>query len=97
MLEREFQSLIIKELKIRLPGCIILKNDPSYKQGIPDLIVLWEDRWAALECKRFETSSHRPNQEYYVNLMDDMSFASFIYPENKNEVLDKLERFAKFA
>lgn len=95
MLERDFQAAVIKELKVRLPGCIILKNDPSYKQGIPDLIILYEDRWATLECKRSRRSPHQPNQDHYVELMDDMSFSSFLYPENKQEVLDDLERFFK--
>lgn len=95
MLERDFQPDVIKELKVRLPGCIILKNDSSYKQGIPDLIVLWEDRWATLECKKSRKSVHRPNQDYYVELMNQMSFSSFLYPENKQEVLDDLERFFK--
>lgn len=95
MLEREFQSAVIKELKVRLPGCIILKNDASYKQGIPDLMVLWGDRWATLECKKSRKSAHQPNQDYYVELMDQMSFSSFLYPENKQEVLNDLERFFK--
>lgn len=95
MLERDFQASVIKELKVRLPGCIILKNDPSYKQGIPDLIVLYNDQWATLECKKDRKSSHQPNQDYYVELMDEMSFSSFLYPENKQEVLDDLERFFK--
>lgn len=95
MLERDFQAEVIKELKDRLPGCIILKNDPSYKQGIPDLIVLYEDRWGTLECKKSRKSPHQPNQDYYVNMMDEMSFSSFLYPENKQEVLDDLERFLK--
>ena len=91
MLERDFQASVIKELKVRLPGCIILKNDSSYKQGIPDLIVLWEDRWATLECKKSRKSAHQPNQDYYVNLLGDMSFAKFIYPENEEEILDELQ------
>lgn len=95
MLERDFQAAVIKELKDRFPGCIVLKNDPSYKQGIPDLIVLWKDMWATLECKKNRRAPHQPNQDYYVNLMDDMSFSSFLYPENKQEVLDDLERFFK--
>ena len=69
-----------------------MKNDSSYIQGIPDLIVLFEDKWAALEVKKSRTASHRPNQEYYVEKMDDMSFASFIYPENKEAVLDELQQ-----
>ena len=95
MLERDFQASVIKELKVRFPGCIILKNDSSYMQGIPDLIVLWEDRWAALECKKSRRSAHQPNQDYYVDLMNEMSFSSFLYPENQQEVLDDLERFFK--
>lgn len=95
MNERDFQPLIIKELKSRLPGCIVLKNDSSYKQGVPDLIVLWNDRWATLECKKFKTARHQANQDYYVNLMNELSFSSFIYPENRQEVLDDLEYFMK--
>lgn len=94
-LEKFFQRQVISELKDRFPGCIILKNDPSYKQGVPDLIVLYEDQWATLECKKDRKASHQPNQDYYVDLMDNMSFSSFIYPENKQEVLDDLERFFK--
>lgn len=92
MRENKFQKSVIDELKERFPGCIILKNDPSYCQGIPDLIILWEDRWATLECKRSEDAPHQPNQDYYVEKMDEMSFSAFIYPENRQEVLDDLER-----
>ena len=91
-LERDFQAKLIKDLKNIFKGCIVLKNDPSYIQGIPDLIILFEDKWAALEVKKSRTASHRPNQEYYVDLMDGMSFASFIYPENKEEILYELQQ-----
>ena len=91
-LERDFQSRLIKELKQIFKGCIIMKNDSSYIQGIPDLLILYRDKWAALEVKKSATASHRPNQEYYVELMDEMSYASFIYPENKEEVLYELQQ-----
>lgn len=91
-LERDFQAKLIMELKARFPGCMVLKNDSSYIQGIPDLLILHKDRWATLECKRSTTASHRPNQEYYVGLMDEMSFSRFICPENKEEVLHELEQ-----
>ena len=90
-LERDFQAKLIMELKVRFQGCMVLKNDSSYIQGIPDLLVLYKDRWATLECKRSTTASHRPNQEYYVDLMDEMSFSRFICPENKDEVLNELQ------
>lgn len=90
--ENEFQSDLIKELKKKFPGCMVLKNDSSYCQGIPDWLVLYNDRWAMLECKRSSEASHRPNQDYYVEKLDGMSFASFIYPENKEEVLNELQQ-----
>ena len=91
-LERDFQAKLIKELKQIFTGCIVMKNDSSYIQGIPDLIILYRDKWAALEVKKSEDAPHRPNQEYYVELMDEMSYASFIYPENKEEVLYELQQ-----
>lgn len=68
-----------------------MKNDPNYIQGIPDLIILYEDKWASLEVKRDSTATQRPNQEYYVELMNMMSFSRFIFPENKEEVLNELQ------
>ena len=96
MLENEFQSKLIKEIKHRFPGCIVLKNDPTYIQGIPDLIILHNDKWGALECKKNSKASKRPNQEYYIGIMNQISFARFIYPENKDEVLcDREHHFIK--
>lgn len=92
MLERDFQAQLIKELRVLFPGCIIMKNDANYIQGIPDLLVLYKDKWASLECKKNKKASRQPNQEYYVKLMNDMSYSSFIYPENKKEVLDELQQ-----
>lgn len=92
MRENAYQSKLIKTIKERFPGSIILKNDASYKQGIPDLTVLCGDRWATLEVKQSKTSKHRPNQDYYVKKMNAMSFSSFIFPENEQEVLDAMER-----
>lgn len=92
MKENEFQSQLIKDVKNLLPGCYILKNDPNYIQGFPDLLILYKDKWAALECKRSENASRRPNQEFYISSLRDMSYASFVYPENREEVLNELER-----
>jgi hypothetical protein len=90
--ESRFQSDLIKELEDLFPGCIILKNDANYIQGIPDLLILYHDKWAALECKRNLFESYQPNQEYYIELLDDMSFASMICPENREAVLYELQR-----
>ena len=91
-LERDFQAKLIKEIKQIFKGCIVMKNDSSYIQGIPDLLILYRDKWAALEVKKSATAHHQPNQEYYVELMDEMSYASFVYPENKEEVLYELQQ-----
>ena len=89
--ESAFQAKLIKELKKRFDGCVILKNDAGYLQGFCDLLILFGERWAALECKASAVSMHRPNQDYYVNKLNNMSFAKFIYPENKEEILDELQ------
>lgn len=95
-LENKFQSELKKEISSIFPGCIITKMDSGDIQGIPDLLILYEDKWAALECKRNKKSSKQPNQEYYVNMMNNMSYSNFIYPENKDEVLTELrEKFKK--
>lgn len=90
MLEKTFQSKLIKDIKKRFKGCIVLKTDPTYIQGLPDILILYKNKWAALEVKRSLKAKHQPNQDYYVKLMNKMSFARFISPEVKEEVLNEL-------
>lgn len=90
--ERDFQGSLIKEIQERLPNSIIMKNDANYKQGIPDLVVYNGSHWGMLECKKSAHESFQPNQKYYLDILDGMSFARAIYPENKEEVLDDLQR-----
>lgn len=92
MRESQFQAQLIKKLNKMLPGIIVLKNDPNYIQGIPDLILLYKNRWAALEVKRVATASVRPNQAHYVRTMYAMSYAAFIYPENESEILNEVQQ-----
>lgn len=93
--ESKFQSELKKELKSMFPGCIVAKLDSGDIQGIPDLLILYEDKWATLENKRSAKASKRPNQDYYVDKMNEMSFSRFIYPENKEEVLYDLQQAFK--
>lgn len=90
--ESAFQADLIKELKRRFPDCIVLKNDPTYIQGFPDLLILNNGKWGALECKRSAKSSHRPNQDFYISKLNDMSYAAFICPENREDILDELQQ-----
>lgn len=92
MKESEFQAKLIKEIKQRLPGCYVLKNDATYIQGVPDLLILYKTKWAALEVKKSGEAHHQPNQDYHVGVMNEMSFASFIFPENKEVVLSAMEQ-----
>lgn len=91
-LERDYQPRVIERIKELLPEAIVLKNDSSYLQGVPDILVLNKDRWGTLEIKKDGRSSKQPNQEYYVALMNDMSFSAFIYPENEEEVFSALQQ-----
>lgn len=90
-LERDFQANLIKELKELFPGCLVLKNDSGYLQGIPDLTLLYGGSWAVLEVKKSANEAIQPNQEYYIDILDQMSFAAFVYPENKEAVLNELQ------
>lgn len=92
MRENVYQAQLIKRIKNRFPGCVVLKNDSALVQGIPDLTILWRFMWAALEVKTHADAEHQPNQEYYIDLFDAMSFAAFIYPENEEAVLNELEQ-----
>lgn len=98
--ENKFQANLIKRLFDEFPGCMVLKNDANYIQGIPDLMILYRKHWAVLECKRsmsevLDPNAHEPNQDYYVDRMNQMSFGRFICPENQEEVIDELHRSFK--
>lgn len=92
MRENTFQAALIKELHLMFPGCMVLKNDANYIQGIPDLLILFENRWAALEVKAGNTKArYEANQEYYIQKLNEMSYATTITPQNREQVLDELQ------
>ena len=91
MREAQYQAKLIKKIRFMLPGCVILKNDSSYMPGVPDILILFHSRWAMLEIKLSSDAYQQPNQDYYVHLLDEMSFASFINPQNEEEVLYDLQ------
>lgn len=92
-LERDFQGDLIPQLKKMFPNCFVLKNDPNYRQGIPDLTILWGTRWGMLEVKKSASEPYRPNQEIYLEMASEQSWSATIYPENKDEVLEELYHF----
>lgn len=94
-LESKFQKELIDEIKAEYPGCLIMKNDSGYIQGVPDWTILYKDKWAVLEAKREAKAKHQPNQDYYVEQLNNMSFSRFVYPENKDEVLSELRKIFK--
>ena len=92
MLESAYQADLIARLELELPGCVVLKNDSSYRQGVPDLLVLYKKRWAMLEVKKSARAAEQPNQRWWVDYFGSMSYAAFIYPENEGEVLNDLRQ-----
>ena len=90
-LESNFERNLVKEIKKRFPEAIVTKLKDT--QGIPDRLILYRNKWASLECKREEHASHRPNQDWYVDRMNNMSFSRFVFPENKDEVMRDLTAF----
>lgn len=92
-LERDFQRSLVLELKALFVDCIVTKLDTSHIQGIPDLLILYKNKWATLECKRSASAKRQPNQLYYVDRMNEMSFSRFICPENREEVLNALKLY----
>ena len=90
ILERVFQARLIKRIHQEMPDAVVLKTDPNYIQGFPDLLILRGKNWVALECKVSKNAHHQPNQDIYVNKLNDMSYASFIFPENEEEVLNEV-------
>ena len=94
-LESKFQKAFIDKVKERYPGSIALKNDSSYIQGFPDWTILYKDKWVVLETKRSKNAKKQPNQEYYVNQLDGMSLSRFVYPENKEEVMNDIRKTFK--
>ena len=94
-LEPQFQKELKEEIEKRFPGCKVFKMDPTNNQGVPDLLILFKKKWALLECKKSENAKHRPNQDYWVDFYNKMSFARFIFPENKEQVLHEMEQSFK--
>lgn len=95
MLEKDYQKKLVIKLKEMFPGCLVMKNDAQLKQGIPDLLILHNNKWAALEVKNSEKAHHQPNQDIYVDRLNGMSYATFIYPENEEQVFKELRRVLK--
>ena len=95
MLESKFQSHLIKRLKEEFDGCIVLKNDATYLQGIPDLLILYGNKWAALEVKRSAAASVQPNQSYYIDRMNAMAYAAFVSPETEEMIFHELQQALK--
>jgi hypothetical protein len=90
-LESAYKTGLCHRIRERIPGSLVLRLDPSDQQGIPDILVLFNDRWGTLEGKRDAKAPYQPNQPYFVELMNEMSFSAFIYPEIEEEVLHALE------
>lgn len=90
--EDEFQTHLRNRIETEIPGATVLKNDPNWIQGFPDLTILYEDKWALLECKRGEDEPHQPNQDYYIDFFGNYVYSNFVFPENEERVLNELQQ-----
>lgn len=95
--ESVFEAALVRKIEKLFPGAVTLKINPNYIQGFPDRLTLVDDSWFAFETKVSLHASHRPNQEYYIRMLDEMSYASFVAPENEQEFLDEIQRTFRFA
>lgn len=91
-LESKFQKDLMDSIKEEFPGCLVMKNDSGYIQGIPDWTILYKNKWAVLEAKRDKNADKQPNQEYYVGKLHKMSYSRFVYPENRDEIMTELHK-----
>lgn len=96
--EGRFKSKFIKNLEETFPDCIVTKLEADFKAGIPDILIVRGKRWATLEAKASKADVTKPRQnkdaqDYYVGKMNKMSFSSYVYPENEQEVLNELKVF----
>jgi hypothetical protein len=92
MVSREgpYKTRLKHRIEGELPGSVIVKLDAADLQGIPDLLVLFGERWGSLEVKFSLRARIQPNQPYWVERLNAMSFAAFICPETEEEVLHEL-------
>lgn len=91
MKETAFQLKVVKKLGEMFPGSFIVKNDPQLNQGIPDVLILFKNTWAMLEFKKAPRAKRQANQKFFVDMFNNMSFASFIHPGNEEKVLNDLQ------
>lgn len=91
MLEGPYKTQLTRKIRKRLPGAMVLRLDANHLQGVPDILVLYGEKWGSLEGKANPDAPYQPNQQYYVDLMNQMSFSAFINPSNEEEVLRALQ------
>ena len=90
--EGRFKARVKKKLVSLFPGCW-LQEMKAGDQGIPDTLILFENKWALLEFKESKKAHRQPNQKFYVDKFNKMGFSRFIYPENELEVLYELKLY----
>ncbi len=90
MLENLFKKYVKKRIIDRFPNLDLDFITPT-NRSMPDMIIIAPIVWAALEFKRSEGASLRPNQDYHIMRLNEKGYATFVFPENVEEVLDELE------
>jgi len=94
--EGKFKKKFKKDFLAVRPDVVIFEPDASRRRSDPDMLIIDGDGerqiWAALEFKESEDADHQPNQDYRVEKLSKKGYASFVYPENAEEVFHELEQ-----
>lgn len=94
MRESAFERRVVSDIKSWNDNVLVLKNNASMIQGIPDRTVYFADKFAMLEFKKSKDAKHQPNQDWYIDKINSNGgFARFIYPENEEKTLADLKKF----
>lgn len=90
MLEKDFQSKVIKWLKSK--GCVVLKyqQNATTITGVADVFFCKEGFYGFLECKKSKNAPLRPGQKQFITKMAEWSYGAIVYPENWDKIKNEL-------
>ena len=93
--EGNVQDAVKKRILKEFPGAHVCKTDPNLWgwQGVPDLLIIYKDKWAFLEMKRHKDAARQANQDYWVRTLDKQGCAAFCYPEVREQAFKKLHEY----
>jgi hypothetical protein len=93
--EADLQSKFLSSLRKLGYKCFKQQMNATTRAGTPDAFIFKEGFWGWIEFKQHKNSKARPGQKENVEWAKENSWGSFVYAENKDEVLKELKEMAK--